>query len=256
MVRLFTSSYPELRLDRRNEYREALERNVRCASIDEIFIFCEGAPPSMPASSKLHIKEIEARPTYEAFFAWINEVALAEDISIIANADISFNHTLQAAVNTLRSRECYALTRWEDENIFYRNDSQDSWIFRGRIKDVTAPFPVGVPRCDNRLMCELQAAGYRVLNPALAIVSTHHHAGYRTEYSEVNEKDFVDPPYCYMWPHNLRGFVSTLIYNFWHRGAHLTWRFDRRKAASSLPMRVVGKVLSQARRMKNFAQQD
>jgi hypothetical protein len=254
MVRLFISSYPERRPDRENEYRFALERNVKCAAINEIFIFCEGPPPQLPPSSKLHLKQIRKRPTYDDFFAWINEVAREEDISIIANADISFDNTLAAAAITLGSRECCALTRWEDKKIFFRNDSQDSWIFRGRIRQVIAPFAVGVPRCDNRLMCELQTAGYRVLNPALTIVSTHHHAGYRTEYSETNEHNFVDPPYCYMWPHNLMGFASTLIYNLSHRDGRVRWRFDRRNAASSLPVRAMGKVLSQTTKLKNLTQ--
>jgi hypothetical protein len=242
MVRLFTSVYSERRPERREEYLRALSTNLACAAIDGVFILAEGGEDSLPGSAKLSIRAIRRRPTYEDFFAWANELAQPDDISIIANSDISFDASLGAATQALRSRECYALARWEDDGLFERNDSQDSWVFRGRVTGVNAAFPVGVPRCDNRLLYELQSAGYRVLNPALTIVSRHHHAGQRGEYSDMNQGDFVEPPYRYMWPHNLWSLPRTVIHNLANRDARVAWRFDRRKAATSLPMRVLRKM--------------
>jgi len=252
MVRLFTSIYPEARPGRQQELRFAYLRNIECASIDRIFVLSEGTVSFCPHSPKLSVKETADRPTYEDFFNWINESVRSEDISIIANSDISFDDTLRAAAKSLGPKECYALTRWEGGNLFYRNDSQDSWIFRGPVRGVSAPFPVGVPRCDNRLMYELEIAGYRVLNPSLTIVSTHHHTGERVEYSGTDEDGFVPPPYRYMWPHNLWSLVATLSYNLSNRDAPVTWRFDRRKAAASVPVRVVRHAASLPRRLKNL----
>jgi hypothetical protein len=242
MVRLFTSVYSERRPERRAEYLRALSTNLACPAIDGVFIFAEGGEDSLPGSAKLSIRPIRRRPTYEDFFAWANELAHPDDISIIANSDISFDASIGAAAHALRSRECYALARWEDDGLFERNDSQDSWTFRGRITGVNAAFPVGVPRCDNRLLYELQSAGYRVLNPALTIVSRHHHAGQRGEYSDMNQGHFVEPPYRYMWPHNLWSLPMTVLHNLAHRDARVAWRVDRRKAAASLPMRVLRKM--------------
>ena len=244
MVRLFTSVYSESRPERRAEYLLALSRNLACPAIDGVFIIAEGGEDSLPGSAKLSVRPIRRRPTYEDFFAWANELAQPDDISIIANSDISFDATIGAATHALEAHGCYALARWEDDGLFERNDSQDSWVFRGRITGVAAAFPVGVPRCDNRLLYELQSAGYRVLNPAMTIVSRHHHAGQRGEYSDMNQGDFVEPPYRYMWPHNLWGFPTTVMHNLAHRDARVAWRFDRRKAATSLPMRLLRKMRS------------
>jgi hypothetical protein len=195
MVRLFTSVYAERRPERRAEYLRALSMNLACSATGGVFILAEGGEYSLPGSAKLSIRPIRRRPTYEDFIAWANELAQPDDISIIANSDISFDSSIAAAAHALGSRECYALARWEDDGLFERNDSQDSWIFRGRITGVSAAFPVGVPRCDNRLLYELQSAGYRVLNPALTIVSHHHHAGQRGEYPDMNGGNCVEPPY-------------------------------------------------------------
>jgi hypothetical protein len=248
MIRLFTTIYAEGRPERQAEYLRALSHNIDCFAIDRVFILAEGGDELLPSSRKLTVRSTARRPTYEEYFAWVNEVAAPDDISILANSDISFDATIGAAAHSLKPHECYALTRWEDDGLFKRNDSQDSWIFRGRISGVSASFPVGVPRCDNRLMYELQSAGYRVLNPALTIVSHHHHAGQRREYSDTNQGDFVDPPYQYMWPHNLWGLPATLLHNIAHRDAVVTWRFDRRKVGTSLPMRALRKMRSIAER--------
>ena len=49
-------------------------------------------------------------------------------------------------------------------------------IFIGSIKhSLQADFPLGVPRCDNKLLFELQEAGYRILNPAFSIKAFHVH---------------------------------------------------------------------------------
>jgi hypothetical protein len=248
MVRLFSSVYCEHRPERQAEYLRALLTNLACPAIDGVFVLAEGGEKSLPSSAKLYARPVRQRPTYEDFFAWANELAQPDDISIIANSDISFDATIAAAANALRSRECYALARWEEGGLLERNDSQDSWIFRGKITGVHAKFPLGVPRCDNRLLFELQTAGYHVFNPALTIISRHHHAGQRGEYSDTNQSDFVEPPYRYIWPHNLWGLPSTILHNLAHRDARVAWRFDRRKAATSLPMRVLRKVRSTAAR--------
>ena len=60
-----------------------------------------------------------------------------------------------------------ALSRWDTADtikpkLYNRNDSQDVWVFKGPVKpELKANFPLGVPRCDNKLHFELQEAGYR-----------------------------------------------------------------------------------------------
>jgi len=248
MLRLFTTHYPEPDPARRAEYAECLSRNLGCEAIAEVRILVEGGVGAdLPENPKLFTRAISARPTYADFFTWINEIAGPADLSVVGNSDIFFDHALVAVAGQLRLGECYALARWDQQadgssRLLDRNDSQDVWIFRGKIRnELYGSFPLGVPRCDNRLLHELVAAGYRVRNPAFSIRTHHLHAGARGEYGDTGQH-FVAPPYRYLWPHNLLGPIRTLWHNLRHPNARIAWCFDRRAAAQSLPMRIIRKI--------------
>jgi len=242
MIRLLTTYYPESNPEREAEYEESLKRNAECPAIEEIVVFNE-CPDFPVKNSKFRIVPIKERPIYSQFFNYINNVASSEDINIVANSDIYFDKSIRA-LNYLNLQDvCLALSRWEDSgdghlNLFDRCDSQDCWIFKGRIKDVEADFPLGVPRCDNRLAYELERAGYRVLNPAFSITTHHLHSGIREEYEAENLPDFVPPPYKYVWPHNLYGCFRTVVHNLRHREAAVGYRIDKRRLSQLIPWRV------------------
>ena len=242
MIRLFTTLYPEMDPRRRAEYADCLRRNLACTAIDECCVLLEGVGMQLHESPKIRVRQISVRPTYSNFFEWINEVAMPDDISVVANTDIWFDGSTGVAARRLGMRECYALARWDRGRLNDRNDSQDCWFFRGKVEGVCGDFPLGVVRCDNRILYELQQAGYRVLNPAFAIRATHLHAGERGEYGDT-KAHFVQPPYRYLWPHNLLGPLRTLWHNLRFPNQKLGWRFDRRKAARTLPGRVIRKLV-------------
>jgi len=241
MLRLFTTFYLETDPLRRREYEECLRRNLACMAIDEICLLLEGDGVQLPESPKLRVSKIPVRPTYDDFIRWINEVAMPDDISVVANTDIWFDGSIGVVTPRMGIRECYALARWDGERLNDRNDSQDCWVFRGKVEGVRGDFPLGVVRCDNRILYELQQAGYRVLNPAFAIRTTHLHAGVRGEYADT-EDHFIQPPYRYLWPHNLLGPLGTCWHNLRFPHQKLGWHFDRRKAARTLPVRVIRKL--------------
>lgn len=241
MIRLFTTAYPEGDPGRRAEYSEALRRNMACPVLDRICVLEEGTTEWLPTSTTLLRRQVEKRPLYDDFFLWIGEVAGPDDVSIIANSDIWFGADIGVARRTLGPGQCFALARWEDGRLFDRNDSQDCWIFRGPVTGVRGDFPLGVVRCDNRLLYELQEAGYEVLNPAFSIRVHHLHAGEREDYGSTLP-DYVQPPYRYLWPHNLLGPVATLLHNLRHRDQRLEWRLDRRRLARTLLVRALSKV--------------
>ena len=84
--------------------------------------------------------------------------------------------------------------------------------------ELKADFPLGVPRCDNRLMYQLQEAGYKVLNPAFSIKVFHIHKGQRAlVYTEGDNLHNIKPPYRYLYPHNLYGFWKTCFFNLKHK---------------------------------------
>lgn len=248
MVRLFTTLYPEKNPRRRGEYEECLAKNLTCPVIDEVRILAEGgAMENLPAAPNLFSRPIRSRPLYADFFGWIHEVAAPHDISIIANSDIFFDESLAVASKVLRSGQCHALSRWDvlgdgALRLFDRNDSQDVWIFRGPVRAaLRAAFPLGVPRCDNRLLHDLRRAGYEVLNPAFAVRACHLHAETRSEYPDSG-KDFVSPPYAYLWPHNLYGLPRTLWHNVRNPKEKIGWKFDRRVVERTLPVRVLRRL--------------
>ena len=234
MIRLFTSAFASHDDSRREEYAEALRRNLECDPIEAVCIFEEGTPDLPHENPRLFVRDARERPFYSDFFAWMNELAGPDDISILANADIHFDGQLALFGEWLQEPgDVLALARWEPDAtgkiaIRDRNDSQDAWIFRGRIRDLDCDFPVGVPGCDNRLAIELARAGYRVLNPSFSIRSYHLHGGERAPWVGELRAGGVPPPYGYVWPHNLWPLHKTLLHNMRHPHARIGWRIDRR----------------------------
>ena len=199
---------------------------------------------------KIRAERSEIRPTYGDFFHWANESQTScSDISVIANSDIYFDDDLLVLAQALKPGQCAALSRWNvsstGETVLYdRNDSQDVWVFSGPLRKILGNFPVGVPRCDNRILFELKKAGYEVINPAFSVRAYHLHSGIREEYQNENLDHFVEPPYAYLWPHNLWSLPRTMIHNIGHPDARVSWRFDRRRISKSLPVRAVSKIFS------------
>lgn len=247
MLRLFTTLYLERHPARMAEYLECLRRNLECGEIAEICLLVEGDGVELPGSPKIRVRTIQSRPTYANYFSWINELAGADDISIVANSDMWFDGHLRLFNHwRLPENTVFALSRWDARPdgslaLYDHNDSQDSWIMRGRVGGVVADFPVGVPRCDNRIAAELERAGCRVLNPAFSVRSFHLHDAPARIYDAHAPNRLIPPPYKYIWPHNLFGPWRT----WWSRRSFpLGYRIDRRRLARTLPWRVCRKVMS------------
>ncbi len=252
MIRLFTSFYPETSVSRRREILNCLERNLTLRQVDRVCVFLERtqSPIEHP---KLETRTIDHRPNYEDFFYWTRELQTgADDISVICNSDIHFDCSLAALQSQLNKTQCVALTRWDvlpdgSARLFHRNDTQDSWIFRGPIRQVVGDYPIGVPRCDNRMLYELKQAGYAVINPAFSIRSYHLHAGQRDEYVQDKLATFVEPPYAYLWPHNLCSLPATCMYNLLNSCGKIGWRIDGHRIRQSLPVRVLSGLMRRLR---------
>lgn len=137
---------------------------------------------------------IGGRPTFEYIFDKMR--AFPNDINVFCNSDIYFKEIEQ--LKKIRENECFALTRWNivdgKEVNFGRVDSQDAWVFKGAPKLIKAPFTAGLWGCDNRLLHEIQRAGYLVRNPSLSIVTVHLHE-VDNRNPQRTEKNTVPPPY-------------------------------------------------------------
>ena len=248
MIRLFTSLYPESSPTRFSELAECLKRNLDHQIFDEVYLILESIERPAFGNSVTGVRRIDSRPTFREFFQWANELAkVPSDITVIANSDIYFDRSFRVFSKALKSEQCAALARWDSDGtsenvLFDRNDSQDVWVFRGPLRKIDGDFCVGVPRCDNRILYELKRAGYQVINPSFSIRSYHLHEGIREEYQNDKLEHFVEPPYAYLWPHNLWSLPRTLIHNLRYPDARIGWRFDRRKFLNYLPVRASRKM--------------
>lgn len=179
MVNLFFNHYKSI--DRQHEIDECLEMNRKV--FDNVIIFSE-------------------RLTFYEMFNLSKKYP--NDINVFCNSDIYF--TDSEILKTIKPNQCYALTRWnktsEGIKFFDRKDSQDAWVFRGVVKDMPVNFTPGLWGCDNRLVHELQRAGYEVLNPSLSIKTIHlHESDNRNQ--ERTPENTVPPPYKTLIPCHL-----------------------------------------------------
>lgn len=160
MINLFTNYYKGTNPVRQKEIDLCLYHNLSNRFLNTMVLNCQD------------------RLTFKFFFDKINKITSENDINIVANSDIYFDEGVQL-VSTISPIQCYALSRWDvlsDGSVkhFNRPDSQDTWVFRGKIKaDVQADFNMGFRGCDNRLAHELKRAGYDVINPSITIKSYH-----------------------------------------------------------------------------------
>ncbi|MEO0794564.1 MAG: hypothetical protein AAFX93_05365 [Verrucomicrobiota bacterium] len=244
MIRLFSTAYITSNNKRTAEMRLCLERNLALSAIDEVCLLVEGNPALPDTDPKLKTRPIDQRPLLDDYVSWAREIHREGDITLIANADIYFEESIALASQELSENQAWALARWDDcangdTKLFYRNDSQDAWAFASIPENLETNFPLGVPRCDNRLLFEMQACGLTVFNPGLSIKCHHLHDGVARDYSVANDSGFVPEPYRYLWPHNLWPLGKTLNHNRANPAAKVGWQLDQDKLNRSLPGRAI-----------------
>lgn len=178
MINLFFNYY--INESRQHEIDECLKMNMKV--FDNVIV-------------------LYGRPTFKEMFERSKDMG-PDDINVFCNSDIYFEDV--SLLNNIKENECYALTRWNKKGdkieFMNRPDSQDSWAFRGPIRDINADFTMGLWGCDNRLLHEIQKAKYNVLNPSLSIRTIHlHEVDNRNQ--ERTKDNTVPPPYKTIQPH-------------------------------------------------------
>lgn len=178
-INLFVNWYKPENLDRQKELLFCLVRNLSNEYINQIFLFGSDLPEINNPKLKLISSE---RLTFLQLFQLMNYYRTDNNtISILSNADIYFDYSLKSLSNNNFHNSVYCLSRYDiinknlDVKFINRNDSQDSWIFQGKIKNIDANFFLGVRGADNKIAYLLKVNGYRVLNPSLSIRSFHYH---------------------------------------------------------------------------------
>ena len=249
-IYLYTTFYNEKNINRRSELEEAIRINSNLSAISKIIVFNEGVSVAHIAPSKIEEVFINKRPTYQDFINYINANSNQEDVQIIANTDIYFDKNIEVLHHINLKDTCLALSRWDTADtikpkLYNHNDSQDVWVFKGPVKQqLKANFPLGVPRCDNKLLFELQEAGYRVLNPAFSIKSFHiHKERHALVYTEGDNIYNLKPPFRYLYPHNVYGFFKTPFFNLKHKEQLGAYHYDIKKLNNLWVIRLPRKLI-------------
>ena len=182
MIRLLYNYYEDKNPARKKEIDFCLQKNLENPHLNVIII------------------ETPDKPRYDFMFVKLNSLTGPDDVNIICNSDIFFDETILLAPQHLKHREVFALSRWDyisDQRIklFDRRDSQDTWMWKGKMEGVISGFTLGRRGCDNRIAYEFKNAGYKVTNPSRSIKSYHVHNSNVRNYSH---HDVVTGPYIHV----------------------------------------------------------
>jgi len=181
-VYLFTSYYKVDNSDRQKELDTCMMANINNSIISKIYNL--GTEFDHPKVVNLTYD----RPTYQDF---IEEANIAGgEYTIIANSDIYFDSSINW-LDKVDMTDCMiALCRYDVKGggakLFAYSHSQDSWMFKGRIRITGADYPLGVPGCDNRFAYDAMMAGYRLSNCAKDIKTYHLHESNHRTYTQAD----------------------------------------------------------------------
>ena len=216
MINLFTTYYYEHNSERRKELNVCLRKNSNHELISNVYVLSESKNNDYLSKRNVFTIHILNRPKFNDFFNVINNISGDKDINIIANTDIYFDDSLILLDKIKLTDSCFSLTRWDvwkdgRARLTEIADSQDCWIFQGKIKDVSGNFLLGAPGCDNRLAHEITEAGYFISNPSISIKTYHLHiSSFRPNSSNWFSDDvYIGPPHKYIIPDTLDSFLKT-----------------------------------------------
>jgi hypothetical protein len=202
-IQLITTYYKDKEEQRAAEIDQSLWNNINNQYIHKIHLFAEHSPSfegiNKKKLQKVVLIPINNRPKFKDFFDYANTLS-DEDIKVVANSDIYFDHTIQKIKACFKKFDIVTLSRWEldekgHETLHNNFKSQDSWFFKKKIKDV-GDYHIGKPGCDNKLLFEFKHLGMRDINPSLSIKSYHlHRSDFRAYHSDP--KQMLPPPYAF-----------------------------------------------------------
>ena len=217
---------------------EIIDTYIKNASVDifdNIYIFIENeldneylnnsihsTIETSVTKSKIHYIVLNERTTYQLIIDFINTISSVNDINVIANSDILFNHSLFRLETKLDHNTFYCITRHELDGSLYwiRNTSitevyigsQDVWIWKGICKINNANFYFGIPTADHKLAYLANQSGYSVKNPCLSIIVTHNHkSNIRSGSSSYSTQKKLNPPYLFLKPIFLNDSIEFFV---------------------------------------------
>ena len=194
-ITLFSSYFSSPTPERQEELDYCFNENLQNPNIDQLVIMIDDDSKLPKTSSKVKIIKCKNRPTYKDWLKFSEKIS-QDTISILANSDIYFDDSIVKIQEAMEEPSTFlALSRWEVEGetlTLHKNPkwSQDVWAIRGGTKFNAnflrqTNFPMGVPRCDNKIAYCFSIYGHKIINPCNFIKSMHVH---ETQIRSYNKK--------------------------------------------------------------------
>ncbi len=208
---------------RQAEIDESLRKNIRCSTIDRIFLLIDDDTIPPVTHHKLSTIRIRERPTYKDWIELTRQI-VRRGISVLANSDIFFDESVGMLKEAVKRRVFVALTRYEIEGDSSQKHpaphwSQDVWAVSAD-QDFDAlllkrlDIPLGVPRCDNKVAYVFAIHGWSIINPVNFIRSYHfHESGFRSYEKTVDER--VLGAVAYVHPSTSVDHASRIQVDIW-----------------------------------------
>jgi hypothetical protein len=191
-ISLFMPYFNPAEQNRRRELELCLAKNRENDRISHIYLMIDDDADVDQSDGRVTVIRMDQRPTYQDWTR-LAEAHSPNHISVLANADIYFDETI-SQLEELFARDAtafVALSRYEllDDDISLHPNphwSQDTWAYfpahaSNPDRDRCLNFPLGVPRCDNKVAYSFAVYGHTVYNPCHQVRSIHvHQSGLRT----------------------------------------------------------------------------
>jgi hypothetical protein len=202
MFNIITTYYESNNIKRQNEINECLSNNIKNSYIKKIYLLNDNKYSLDFITDQTKIVQIivddnnKKRLGYDCIINFINNNLIGE-ICIISNSDIYFDDTLKY-INNMNNK-VYALSRYDNDVLFNRADSQDCWIFTAplNVNISDCNFKIGIPGCDNRIAYIIKKSNYILTNPSKTIKTHHLHTSNIRTY---DRSTVVKGPYVYISP--------------------------------------------------------
>lgn len=199
MINVFFPYYQCGDKDRQKEIDLCLRKNAENKLIDKLFVVIDDNCACPIENTNIQVINIDRRLTYK-YWIELTHRFCSSGISLLCNSDIYFDETLSKAKQVLTSSKKFlALSRWEllggalskHPNPHW---SQDCWGVRVGEEFSSSfmhqlDFPMGVPRCDNKIAYLFATQGWQIFNPVNDLKSIHvHETQMRTYHKKLDDR--------------------------------------------------------------------
>lgn len=228
MINLFFPYYQCGDITRQREIDLCLENNIKNKGINKIFLVIDDGSTCPFDDPRIQIININSRMTYKVWYE-LTKRYCNDGVSLLCNSDIYFDETVNTLNHIINENNKFlALSRWELLDGFTSQHpnphwSQDTWAMR--VGDNLSKefihlldFPMGVPRCDNKIAYLFATRGWKVYNPIHSLRSIHVHESQMRTYDKKLD-DRILGGVAYVHPSESLTDEAKLDFDVWTKRA-------------------------------------